>query len=97
MKRSAVDVGKGNTHPEKVAASVFDAADWIRSNCAGAHELRPETLKVVSSFTLTWNFFENIVCDRRANTDKFDPIAAALPERNEALACVAEGSPILGR
>jgi hypothetical protein len=73
-----------------VAATIFDAAEWIKSNYAGADELRPETLQVVSSFTLIWNFFENTACDRKANIGKFERIAAALAEGNERLPGLAE-------
>ena len=54
MKEETVNVEANNKN-----ATVFNAAKWIRANCAGAHELRTETLQIVSSFTLMWNFFEN--------------------------------------
>jgi hypothetical protein len=81
----------GNAHGKGVAAAtVFNAAEWIRTNCVGADALKPATLQIVSSFTLMWNFFENTVCDRRANIAKFDEIATLLAQRKEPPVGIAE-------
>lgn len=74
---------------EATPAAVFDAKEWIRANCAGAHDLRPETLQVVSSFNLMWNLFENTACDREANVAKFDAIALSIAGRGAIPAEVA--------
>ena len=53
-----------NTNP-------FSANNWIAANCVGANQLHPDTVDVVSSFTLMWNFFEGVACDNHANIQTF--------------------------
>jgi hypothetical protein len=73
----------------KTTMAVFDAKGWITSNCAGGHELAPETLHVVSSFTLMWNLFENTACNTSANIKTFEHIAASIAERGDDPAEIA--------
>jgi hypothetical protein len=47
--------------------TTFNAKHWININCFGGDTLAPETVDVISNFTLMWNFFEGVVCDNYAN------------------------------
>ena len=53
----------------------FSANSWIAANCVGANHLHPETVDVVSNFTLMWNFFEGVACDNRANIRTFERLS----------------------
>lgn len=59
---------------------IFDVKGWIVGNCSDAHTLTPETLQVVSNFTLMWNLFENTVCDNDAKIAVFERIAGAIAQ-----------------
>jgi hypothetical protein len=61
--------------------AIFDAKGWIMGNCPGADALRPETLEVVSNFTLIWNLFENTLCNNDAKVGVSDDIAKAIARR----------------
>lgn len=61
---------------------VFNAKAWIIENCPGADVLRPETLDVVSNFTLLWNLFEKTLCKTTANVRTLDHIAQTIAQRD---------------
>lgn len=61
--------------------AIFDAKSWMMGSCPGAVALRPETLDVVSNFTLIWNLFEDALCNNKAKVDAFDNIAKAIAPR----------------
>jgi hypothetical protein len=61
--------------------TIFDAEEWIIANCADAQALAPDTLRVVSNFTLMWNLFENTTCNNDAKVGTFDEIAGAIIQR----------------
>jgi hypothetical protein len=61
--------------------AIFDAKSWIMGCCPGADALRPETLDVVSNFTLVWNLFENTLCNNKAKVSTFDDIAKTIAQR----------------
>src|SRR5262245_9643237 len=67
------------------ALPLFSASDWISANFIGAESLRPETVGVVSSFTLMWNLFEATVCSGNANVSAFVNLAADINRRHEGL------------
>ena len=73
------------------AILAFNAKQWIDTNCVGGHTLRPETLEMVSNFTLMWNFFEGIVCNNHANIREFDTLAEKIAQRVSLPAEIDEG------
>jgi hypothetical protein len=58
----------------------FSARNWIASNCVGARGLYPETVDVVSNFTLMWNFFEGTLCNNRASVQTFETLAQGIAQ-----------------
>ena len=50
----------------------FSAKHWIDTNCRGGHALKPESVDVVSGFTLMWNVFEGVVCHNNARIPVFE-------------------------
>jgi hypothetical protein len=69
--------------------TAFDAEAWIKANCRDARHLKPETLQVVSNFTLMWNYFENLTCGTRADMAKFERVAATVAARGDVPAAMA--------
>ena len=63
--------------------TIFDAKTWIIDNCADAQALAPQTLQVVSNFTLMWNLFENTVCNNAAKIGTFDTIAEVIAQHDD--------------
>jgi len=61
--------------------SIFDAKSWIRGSYPGADRLNPDTLGVISNFTLIWNLFENTLCENRANIIALEDIAEKISQR----------------
>jgi hypothetical protein len=59
----------------------FSAKDWIDTNCRGGHALRPESVAVISSFTLMWNIFEGAVCRTDANIRLLEEHAKEIAQR----------------
>lgn len=59
----------------------FSAKHWIGTNCRGGHDLKPESVDVVSSFTLMWNIFEGAVCDNHAKIPVFERRANKIAQR----------------
>jgi hypothetical protein len=59
-------------------ATPFSAKHWIKANLSGRQRLSPQTLVVISDFTLMWNIFENLVCDNHAGVHQFDRVAGEI-------------------
>jgi hypothetical protein len=58
----------------------LDYLHWIISNCAYANQLKPETIEVISNFTLLWSFFEGALCNRRASVKAFEDLAKKIAQ-----------------
>lgn len=63
----------------------FSAGNWIVANCVGADHLHPESVDVVSNFTLMWNLFEGIACQNHANIKTFESLAEKIAQHDPHL------------
>jgi hypothetical protein len=68
----------------------FDANRWIAKNCIGASQLLPDTVDVISNFTLMWNLFEGTACDNNAKIPRFDKLAEEIGQRGEEIDALDE-------
>jgi hypothetical protein len=71
--------------------TTFSAKHWINANCFGGDTLRPETIDVISNFTLMWNLFEGVICDNHANIRAFEKIAESIAQRASLSAEIEDG------
>lgn len=62
--------------------TLFDARNWIATNCVGASQLHAETVGVVLNFTLMWGLFEGIEFENRAKPQKFESVAQRIAQRS---------------
>jgi hypothetical protein len=60
--------------------TTFSVKHWINTNCFGGDTLRSETIEVISSFTLMWNFFEGVVCNNNANIRVFESLSEKISQ-----------------
>ena len=73
----------------------FSAKHWIGTNCRGGHDLKPESVDVVSSFTLMWNIFEGAVCDNHAKIPVFERRANKIAQRGLLPPDIEDGVAVL--